>query len=107
MEGVQNEDEGVQGGPWKTHTPVGCSVWVDGRDDDTVSLLEGEVGWAVNLNLSIDWPGPWNSGEGNPFLDKEWRPLADPLSKGEKRNNLVDTSYLLNRPINITPVPKL
>ena len=62
----------------------------------------------MNPNLSIDWLGPWNSGEGNPFLDKEWKPLADPLSEEEKLwNNFVDTGYLLNTPINITPVSKL
>ena len=65
------------GGPWKTSTPMGCSMWVDDRDDDTVPLLEGEAGHRVDPNFSIHWPGPWNAAEGNPFLDQEWKPLAD------------------------------
>ena len=63
MEGERNEEDGVQGGSWKTHTPKVCSVRVGVQDNDTVPLLEGEAAQAVNPNVSIDWLGPWNSGE--------------------------------------------
>ena len=73
---------------------------MDNQDDDTVPLLEDEAGHTVDLNLSINWLGPWNTGEGNPFLDEEWKPLNDPLSEGEQCwNNFVGTGYLLKTPI--------
>ena len=108
MESEINVEERLPAGLWKTPTPVGCSVWVDDWDKNTVPLLEGEAEPAVDLNLSIDWPGPWNTGEKNLFPDEEWKPLTDPLLEGERHwDNFVDTDYLLNIPVNLTPVPKV
>ena len=96
------------GGPWATPVLTGHAGWSEVQDDDTIPLLEGEVGQAVKLGVMTDWPGPWNTAEGNSFLTEGWNPLANPLSTGEKLwDNFVDTGYLLNAPINLTPVSKL
>ena len=80
-------------------------MWVDDQDEDTVPLLEGEPGQAVDQNLSIAWPGPWDTGEKNQFLSEEWKPLTDQLSEGERRwDNFVDTSYVLNTPVKTSPL---
>ena len=85
MEGERNEDERMPGGPCQqTFTPIRSPMWMDHWDDDTISLLEGEAQLMLNPNLSLDWPGPWNSGKGNPFTNEDGTPLADPLLEGDK-----------------------
>ena len=82
-------------------------MWGDGWDDQTVLLLEDEAGQTITTNFFTDWPGPWNSSERNPFLDDDWKPLRDPLLEGERRwDHVMDTGYLLNTPIDISPVSK-
>ena len=59
------------------------------------------------MQTGLDWPGPWNTQENNPFKVEDWKPPPNPLLEGDNGwNTFVDIDCLLNDPINVTPISK-
>ena len=59
------------------------------------------------MGFTLDWPGPWNVQGCNPFKVEDWKPPSNQLLEGGNGwNTFVDTGYLLNNPINDTPISK-
>ena len=92
---------------WPENASSQDPIWTDDRDEDTVPLLEGENGQLLNADCTLDWPGPWNTQEINPFKVEDWKPPPNLLLEGDNGwNTFVDIGCLLNNPINVTPISK-
>ena len=50
--------EGSLGRLWPEDSTSGDQVWTDDRDEDTVTLLEGETGQLLNTDFTLDWLSP-------------------------------------------------
>ena len=72
-------------------------VWADDRDEDTVPLWEGEQERLLGVACSLDWTGPWNTQETNPFKVEDWNHPPNLLLEGDNDwNTCVDIGCLLN-----------
>ena len=108
MENGGGEEERFPGGPWVLFPDTRDVEWARVIEDETIPLLEGQDTEMLKDDPLQGWPGPWNPEETNLFLNNAEVPLSDPLTAGEQLwDNFIDKDFMLNTPINLSPVAKL